>query len=149
MLVLLFILISRLSYRSGLRISHSKVFSSVPLEIQPWHGTLFHPWSSSSRTGSLDSGYLSFLESSYLCFSFGAMETPQHGNGPIRKRAKKWLLVRFLLCSRNIGNPSKTEKCWGISEYFWPISAIFNFFRTSLVRFRFSESCKFLVFGSV
>ena len=62
------------------------------------------------------------------------METPQHGNGPTQKRTKKWLLVRFLLFSRIIGIPSKTEKwsnfriflihfryvyIWFVSRFFW------------------------------
>ena len=43
----------------------------------------------------------------------------------------------------------KLNKWKRISIYFWPISAIFNFFRTFLVRFRCLESYTFLVFGSV
>ena len=41
--------------------------------------------------------------------------------------------------SRIIGNPSKTEKCWGISEYFGSVSAIFTFhsFPVFWVRFLF------------
>ena len=50
-----------------------------------------------------------------------------YGNASTRKRTQKWLWVRFHLFSRIIGNPSKTEKGLGISEYFWSVSAIFTF----------------------
>ena len=66
-------------------------------------------------------------------------------------------LVRFLLFSRIIWNPSKTKKCWGISEYFGSVSAIyihlicFPFFCSVSsffwVSFQFSE--KFLNFQFV
>jgi len=55
------------------------------------------------------------------------METPQHGNASTRKRTQKWVWVRFLLFSRIIGNPLKTKKCRGISDYFGSVSAIFTF----------------------
>ena len=50
-----------------------------------------------------------------------------YGNASTRNRTQKWVWVRFLLFSRVIGNPSNTEKCWGISEYFGLVSAIFTF----------------------
>ena len=64
---------------------------------------------------------------------------PCYENASTRKRTQKWVWVRFLLFSRIIGNPSKTEKCWGISEYFGLVSAIFTFdlFPVFLVRFLF------------
>ena len=50
-----------------------------------------------------------------------------YGNTSTWRGTQKWVCVRFLLFSRIIGNPSKTEKCRGISEYFGSVSAIFTF----------------------
>ena len=44
-------------------------------------------------------------------FFYGAMETPQHGNGPLSESGS----VSFFF-SRLNGNPSKTRKCRGISN---------------------------------
>ena len=80
-----------------------------------------------------------------------------YGNASTRKRTQKWVWVRLLLFSRIIWNPSKTKKCWGISEYFGSVSAIyihlicFPFFCSVSsffwVSFQFSE--KFLNFQFV
>jgi len=66
-----------------------------------------------------------------------------YGNASTQNQIQKWVWVRFLLFSRIIGNPSKTKKCWGISEYFGPVSAIFTFdlFPVFLFRFLFFWVC--------
>ena len=52
--------------------------------------------------------------------------------------------------SRIIGNPSKTKKCRGISEYFGPVSAIFTFDSFPLFLGPFPPFwVRFLLFGSV
>ena len=51
------------------------------------------------------------------------MEMPQHRNGP--KVHDFWSIFFFFQELSEI--PQKTEKCWGLSEYFWSITAIFTF----------------------
>ena len=60
-------------------------------------------------------------------FSYLLVWNKCYGNASTRKRTQNWVWVSFLLFSRIIGNPSKTKKCWGISEYFGSVSAIFTF----------------------